>query len=522
MQTEMKLSRALRVLSAAGVAAGVIACDGVAHGQTNATWLAAVSDNWSAAARWDIGQVPNNAGPNTFNAFINIAGNPIYGVTLDIPVTIQNFTISATSPTAPGVDPNTRIDLTSRTLNLNVNLNADNALIIGDNVSGTMNVSGSANVSGGTVIRRTTFRTFNALNLTTDDDDIDICDTDVDHQGNGLYTGTFNLGLDRGALFTIQAGATFNFGTTGDMDWNGNGARPSFVNNGTLTKNAGTGVTAIRDPNFTNSGTLVVQTGGEVNVTGTSTFTNFAGGTLTGGTYNLQSVLRFNGANVNTLDANLTLDGVGAFVRDQANNDGLFNLSTIAPGGVLTISNGKNQITGGPVNNQGTLVLNGGALSTGGVFGNNGLLTGTGIVNSPLVLTTGTVSPGFSPGKIQIDGDLRVGGGEFIFELGGLVPGLQHDQVDIDGTLFFSGTTVARVTLLAGFSPQLGDFFDIVTMESREGGTFAQFQLPALQPGLFFVVQESQQFTRLRVVPAPGAMVMAGVGAVVWGRRRRR
>jgi hypothetical protein len=522
MQSGMKLSRALRVLGAVGAAAGAIACGGVAHAQTNATWLNPVNGNWSGAANWNIGQVPNNAGPNTFNAFINLAGNPIYTVTLDIPVTIQNFTISATSPTAPGVDPNTRLDLTSRTLNLNVNLNADNALIVGDNVSGTLNVNGSANVSGGTVIRRTTFRTFNALNLTTDDDDIDICDTDVDHQGTGLFAGAFNLGLDRGALFTIQNGASFNFGATGDVDWNGNGARPSFVNNGTLTKNAATGVTAIRDPNFTNNGTLSVRAGGEVNVTGTSTFTNFAAATLTGGTYDVQGVLRFNGANISTLNANLTLDGPGAFIFDQVGNDGLLNLATIAPGGALTIANGKNQITAGPVTNQGTLTLNGGSLSTGGIFANTGLLTGIGVVDAPLVSTTGTVSPGFSPGKIDIDGSLRVGGGEFLFELGGLVPGLQYDQVDVDGTITYVGPTIARVTLLGGFVPQFGDFFDIVTMESREGGAFAQFQFPTLPPGLQFVVQETQQFTRLRVIPAPASLVLAGVGAAAWLRRRRR
>lgn len=58
----------------------------------------------------------------------------------------------------------------------------------------------------------------------------------------------------------------------------------------------------------------------------------------------------------------------------------------------------------------------------------NGVLDGTGTLRSDLsVLRGGMVSPGFSPGRLTIDGNARFAGGVLKIEVGGL----QADQFDL-------------------------------------------------------------------------------------------
>ena len=75
----------LALAALAGTAAPAVA-------QTTLTWNTAADGNWSNPLNWTPNGVPNNAGPNTFNAVIGLAG--LYTVTLDIDATIQNYTQS--------------------------------------------------------------------------------------------------------------------------------------------------------------------------------------------------------------------------------------------------------------------------------------------------------------------------------------------------------------------------------------------------------------------------------------------
>src|SRR5688572_5277110 len=68
-----------------------------------------ISGDWGTAGNWNPAVVPNNNGPNTFNALLRVAGSP-YTVTLDLDVTIENFTLDSPSAT---------LDLTTNALTIN-------------------------------------------------------------------------------------------------------------------------------------------------------------------------------------------------------------------------------------------------------------------------------------------------------------------------------------------------------------------------------------------------------------------
>lgn len=70
---------------------------------------------------------------------------------------------------------------------------------------------------------------------------------------------------------------------------------------------------------FTNTGTLKVKKGSAMYVTGGG-FNNFSGGTLTGGKYMVNRTLGFDGANILTNDAGITLTGTGSQIINDQNS----------------------------------------------------------------------------------------------------------------------------------------------------------------------------------------------------------
>ncbi|MBL9030977.1 MAG: hypothetical protein JNM80_04625 [Phycisphaerae bacterium] len=129
--------------------------------------------------------------------------------------------------------------------------------------------------------------------------------------------------------------------------------------NGLTTNDSGASLTiaAGRDfttaTNFTNDGTVAVKPGTMFRVAPGSTLTNFnAGtGTLTGGMIDLvgatgqPAVFKFDGADVQKLDAGISLDGPNAAVQDDTGADALIALDTIRPAGEFTVKGGRNFTT---------------------------------------------------------------------------------------------------------------------------------------------------------------------------------
>ena len=168
----------------------------------------------------------------------------------------------------------------------------------------------------------------------------------------------------------------------------------------------------------------------------------------------------------------------------------------------LNISGGwlqvQNQLfIGGTPTSQGTLNLTGGDLTTAilgksaaSTFNFTGGTLHAGLVTFNLVDNGGVLAPGnrtnavtivnatpvalSSIGQTRIQGNLTMQSGALQFELASLS---SYDRIAVDG-IFTAGGTLS-VSLLNGFTPQVGNSFDILDFGGRSGH-FATLSLPAL------------------------------------------
>jgi hypothetical protein len=95
-------------------------------------------------------------------------------------------------------------------------------------------------------------------------------------------------------------------------------------------------------------------------------FTNFAGTTLTGGTYNITGTLKVDelgsaGGEIVTNAANIILNGTTSSFVDSASKDALKNLKSNGTGSAFTISGGRNFTVVGNFTNNGTLAVRSGS-----------------------------------------------------------------------------------------------------------------------------------------------------------------
>jgi hypothetical protein len=127
----------------------------------------------------------------------------------------------------------------------------------------------------------------------------------------------------------------------------------------------------------------------------------------------------------------------------------------------------------------GTLNVNSLANSGGGsgIVVNEGTLGGIGEVDGNVTNTsTGTVAPGNSPGILTVDGNYTQGASATLaLEIGGLVPGDEHDKLVVNGIATLDGTL--DVTLINGFALAGDMLFDVLDFNSVVND-FTAFNLP--------------------------------------------
>ncbi len=196
-----------------------------------------------------------------------------------------------------------------------------------------------------------------------------------------------------------------------------------FVNQGLLRKTSTGGATNFQ-LEFTNAGTVEILSG---SLEGTSKYVQTAGSTLVPvGRTMAASSLDLNGG---------VIEIAGSFV-----------------------GTGSATIDGGTLTGDGTVQVNTFLTFDPGTIAGNLSLTGR-------LINGGLLTPGNSPGKIDVDGDVDLTtDSSFDAELAGLAAGTGYDQLTATSPVSLGGSL--NVLLTPGFLPQVGDSFLLIDAET--------------------------------------------------------
>jgi fibronectin-binding autotransporter adhesin len=282
----------------------------------------------------------------------------------------------------------------------------------------------------------------------------------------------------------------------------GIGAGNSLTNEGTIYANQKTSL--FIDANqgtFTNTGTLKVKTGSVLYIQGGG-FTNFSGTTFTGGKYLVNGTLEFDGADIVTNAANITLTGAKSAIINQSGANGLASFATNTKTGSFSLMSGallNSTVTSGNFSNAGkvtvgvkgnfqisapqpntatytqtagTTTVDGTLSATGGVTIQAGKLYGKGTIATSVV-SSGSVTAGDSatkPGVLSPSTYVQNASGSLNIAVGGLDVGTQYGQLAVANGASLNGTL--NIKLINSFVPVVGNTFVIAT-GSAFSGTFA-------------------------------------------------
>ena len=193
-------------------------------------------------------------------------------------------------------------------------------------------------------------------------------------------------------------------------------------------------------------------------------------------------------------------------------------LTKVGPG-TLRLA-GTSLATGPTLVSAGQLVVTGSiAASSLTTISAGATLAGTGTVGPTQI--AGTLSPGLSPGTLNVSGDLTLQGGSTLqMEIGGLARGTAYDGLDITGGFTFGGTL--QVTFINSFTATAGNTFNLFNSATTTGA-FTSLLLPDLAPGLAWDTTPLASTGEITVVPEPatGTILLAGLAACLTARRRR-
>ncbi|QDT67441.1 hypothetical protein MalM25_03390 [Planctomycetes bacterium MalM25] len=326
-------------------------------------------------------------------------------------------------------------------------------------------------------------------------------------------SGTDSLLEITGLDFSIGnggSGASGEFPNSLAIEAGGRVVSPfTHVRDASLVTVTGTGSTwAIDDfVSFEPGSKLLVADGGQVEVTttggvgglnlGSQSLISISGGTLsTREIFNMGGTVDFVHGALNLTDSGLVV-GSSGLLGESVN---IPSNSSIGVSQAVTVDANAELIVDGSLSssniaNNGHLALISTVLdqplvspagSTIDVIGDvtfSGLVSGAGnIFGSGTVTFNGGYSPGDSPALVTVENGAAFGGANTLFmELGGVMPGAEHDALDVAGTLAVDGTL--EVSLVNAYAPSAGDSFDLLDFGSLTGA-FDAVNLPALTGGM--------------------------------------
>ncbi|MDZ7617496.1 MAG: autotransporter-associated beta strand repeat-containing protein [Patescibacteria group bacterium] len=265
---------------------------------------------------------------------------------------------------------------------------------------------------------------------------------------------------------------------------------------------------------------------GTTNV-GTRTVTSATAATLT---VNQNTNSTYDGA----LTGNLALikSGTGTLTLAGENSH---SLATTFSGGTLALSHATsvNPIAGSTIidiHSGAFLDVTGLTAADGLALANGQTLRGTGTLLGNLTSTSGSsLAPGDSPGVFTIEGHYaQDSGATLAIEIAGKdAPGVDYDLLTIHGNASLAGWL--DVSLLGGFTAQLGDYFDVLTTTGSLD--IAGMSLTGDLPNPVFGWWDASvvggvdgAILRLTAIPEPSAALLAwlAIGGLVGFTRRRR
>ncbi|MCX7818625.1 MAG: autotransporter-associated beta strand repeat-containing protein [Kiritimatiellae bacterium] len=196
-------------------------------------------------------------------------------------------------------------------------------------------------------------------------------------------------------------------------------------------------------------------------------------------------------------------------------------------GSGTTVLTFNNPYTGPTIVSNGALRIQGAHTGGGLITVVGGRLEGNGSVAGAInVLSGGTLAPGSSAGIFTANANVTLQSGAFFeVELNGTTPGTLYDQL-----LMGTGTTLTlsnpTLSVILGFTPSLGDTFQIVSGFSTLSGTFSglpssgsTFNVGSTQ----FQIDYNASDITLTVIPEPSTLGLVGmIAAGILLRRRLR
>ncbi len=440
------------------------------------TWTGAGGDdNWSTAANWDTGVVPDSS-----QVDVVIPAGSV--VNLDISATVNSVdigpgaTLDMKGSQILQVDgaPYNIFRQNSKIGNVVVNTGGEGVTAGIEQGSNTVNLDGGGSLTfnpGGTWFPSSTVTnpTLNIINATVQGSAF-ITGLSVNNEAHGLLlanTATAPFDIELGTGNTLSNGGKVEAaGSTFTIDATAGGT----LSNYDATSGALTGGTWVVD----NKGTLVfthlngVTTDNVTSIGGGTTVTLIGDGAIESDGTNALLTLISNAGNF-TLERGAGLTTTGSFTSSGNTTVGgssSFIISSFFDVfSELTVINGKLTAPAGVNVTGGTLGGNGGTIS-GNVAVGEGSSDATFIIGDSVT----------QAGRISVTGTYTQGAaGTMDVQIGGTTA-WTYSQLNATGAITLGGTL--NIALVNGFTPTAGETFDIIKAPSGITGTFSTVNAP--------------------------------------------
>ena len=223
------------------------------------------------------------------------------------------------------------------------------------------------------------------------------------------------------------------------------------------------------------------------------------------------------GAGIVTLEAdsgNASLNATQGSHEMQAAMSANSNVDVnVSAGATLKINNGLD-LNGNDLvkTGAGDFQLNSQVTDAGNLTLLLGSLSGSSSMGGDLNNEGGVVSPGNSPGTMEVANFSQSVNGTLAIEIGGTEVGVGHDALIVDGTASLAGGLT--VTLIDGFEPNTGETFGILDA-GLILGEFDSVILPALATGFTWDSSALYETGTLSVVPEPATICGMAIFAIL-------